>query len=295
MEPSWSEIVSLYGPSTRQQCTEYALVLKAVGIQCQVLSGEGGYHLMVRAQDVGRCQEQLQLYSDENRVRPTHFDSRFRVHDGVACACLFGITILLLDILQREQAFSLDWWRAGLSQAGLIREGEWWRAMTALSLHADNFHLISNLAFGLIFTFLAGELLGWGLAWCGILLGGSLGNAVNALIQAPDHVSVGASTAVFATLGILSAYTWKRRRTRINRWVPLAAGVALLAFLGMAGERTDIFAHVAGFASGGIFGLIFGITETHQLLAPRYKHILGLATSLLFGVAWVQALLPHGS
>jgi len=63
----------------------------------------------------------------------------------------------------------------------------------------------------------------------------------------------------------------------------------------MAGERTDIFAHVAGFASGGIFGLIFGITETHQLLAPRYKHILGLATSLLFGVAWVHALLPHGS
>lgn len=294
MEHSWSEVVSLYGPCSHKQCTEYALVLKSVGIPCQVLPGDGGYHLMVQAQDVGQSQEQLQLYLDENRVRLAHFDSHFRVYDGLVCACLYGLTILLVDIFQRDQVFSLDWWRAGMSQAGLIRAGEWWRVMTALSLHADTFHLISNLAFGLVFGFFAGELLGWGLAWFGMLLAGALGNTINALVQAPDHVSIGASTAVFATLGILAAYTWKRRRTRINRWVPLAAGVALLAFLGMGGERTDIFAHLAGFGSGGLFGLIFGITESHSLLAARYKHILGLATSLLFAAAWALALLAHG-
>lgn len=294
MEHFESEAVSLYGPSSRRQCTEYALVLKAVGIPCRILPADGGYHLMVHARDAGHSQEQLQLYLDENRERPTHFESRFRVYDGLACACLFGITILLVEILQRDHAFSLDWWQAGMSQAGAIREGEWWRVLTALGLHANNVHLLSNLAFGLIFAFLAGELLGWGLAWSGLLLAGALGNAINAFVQAPDHASVGASTAVFAALGILAAYTWKRRRTRINRWVPLAAGVALLAFLGMAGERTDIFAHVAGFASGAVFGVVFGIVESRSLLAARYKHALGIATSLFFALAWALALRAHG-
>ncbi len=106
-----------------------------------------------------------------------------------------------------------------MSHAGLIREGEWWRAVTALGLHADAVHLAGNMVFGIVFGFLAGELLGWGLAWFGMLLAGALGNALNAFVQAPGHTSIGASTAVFATLGILAAYTWKRRRTQINRWV----------------------------------------------------------------------------
>jgi len=294
MEHRQSEIVSLYGPRSHKRCTEYALVLKAVGIQCQVLPGDGGSHLLVHARDVDRSLEQLRLYLHENRVRPTRFDSRFRVHDGLACACLYGVTILLTDILQRDQAFSFDWWQAGMSQAGLIRDGEWWRAMTALSLHADSFHLASNLAFGLVFGFLAGELLGWGLAWFGMLLAGGLGNVLNAFFQAPGHVSIGASTAVFATLGILAAYTWKRRQTLINRWMPLGAGVALLFFLGLGGERTDIFAHVAGFASGCLFGLVFGMMETRSLLAARHRHILGLTASLFFALAWALALLARG-
>ena len=98
---------------------------------------------------------------------------------------------------------------------------------------------------------------------------------------------------VFATLGILAAYAWQRRRTQIDRWVPVGAGVALLAFLGM-GERTDIFAHFAGFVSGCLFGLVFGVLETRSLLGARYRHILGLAGSLLFALAWILALLARG-
>jgi len=114
------------------------------------------------------------------------------------------------------------------------------------------------------------------------------------VVQAPDHTSIGASTAVFATVGILAAYTWKRRRTRINRWVPLGGGVALLAFLGMGGEGTDVFAHVAGFGSGCVFGLVFGVLETRALLAAWHKHTLGLAAFLFFALAWTLALLAGG-
>ena len=272
---------------------EYALVLQALDIRCEVLPSDGEFALLVHARDADRAREQLRLYLQENQAGPPRFDPRLGVHDGLACACLYGVTILLFAILQWNQAFSLDWWRVGMSHAGLVREGEWWRVVTSLSLHTDTVHLAGNLVFGVVFGFLAGGLLGWGVAWFGMLLAGSLGNAFNAFVQAPGHASIGASTMVFATLGILAAYAWKRRRTQIDRWVPLGAGVALLAFLGM-GERTDIFAHFAGFVSGCLFGLVFGVLETRSLLAARVKHILGLTASLLFAMAWILALLAHG-
>ncbi len=294
MEDPRSETVPLYGSRSKKRCMEFALVLDAVGIRCAVLPRDGKFALVVHERDADRAREQLRLYGHEHRAVPPRFDARLRVHDGLVSACLYGVTILLFDILQGNQAFALDWLGAGMSHAGLIREGEWWRAVTSLALHTDTLHLAGNLVFGLVFGFLAGGLLGWGLAWSGMLLAGALGNAVNAFVQAPDHMSIGASTAVFATVGILAAYTWKRRRTLINRWVPLGGGVALLAFLGMSGERTDIFAHVTGFGSGCLFGLVFGVLETRALLAPWHRHALGLAAVLLFAVAWTLALVARG-
>lgn len=293
MEDSRVEIVPLYGSRSRTRCMEFALVLEAAGIRCDVLPRDGKFALMVHARDADPAREELRLYRQDHRARPVRFDTRLGVHDGLVTASLYGVTILLFDILQRNHAFSLDWWRAGLSHAGLIRDGEWWRAVTALSLHADTIHLVGNLVFGILFGFLAGGVLGWGLALSGMLLAGALGNALNALVQAPGHTSVGASTAVFAAVGILAAYAWKRRQTRINRWVPLGGGVALLAFLGMSGERTDILAHVTGFASGCLFGLVFGTLEMRSLLAAWHRHALGLAAFLVFCLAWAVALLAR--
>ena len=288
------EMVSLYGSRSKKRCMEFALVLQAVGIRCRVVPRDGKFALTVDAGDADGAREQLRLYRHEHRGWPPRFDPRFGAQDGLVCASLYGVTILLFDIAQRNRAFSLDWWGAGMSHAGLIRDGEWWRAVTALALHADAVHLTGNLVFGLVFGFFAGDLLGWGLAWSGLLLAGALGNVLNAFAQAPTHTSIGASTAVFATVGILSAYTWRRRGTQINRWVPLGGGLALLAFLGMSGERTDIFAHFAGFGSGCLFGLVFAVLQTRAPLAAWHKHTLGLAASLFFALAWALALLAHG-
>jgi rhomboid protease GluP len=278
----------------RKRCSEYALVLRAVGIRCEVLPLEGEFALLVHARDADRAQKQLDLYLHENRTRSPPFDPRVGVNDGLKCASLYGVTILLIDLFQRYQAFSLDWWDAGMSHAGLIQQGEWWRTLTSLSLHADPLHLIGNLAFGVLFGFLAGQRLGWGLAWFGMLLAGALGNALNALIQAPGHMSIGASTVVFATLGILASCTWKQGKPRVSRWMPVGSGIALLAFLGMSGERTDIFAHVAGFGSGCLLGALIWFLENRLEFLVRHQLVLGLAAVTLFAVSWFLALLTHG-
>lgn len=288
------EVVPLYGSWSRRRCQEFALVLAAAGIGCEVLPDGGRYVLAVRARDAGAARAELGLYGQEQRSLPPRFAGRLDARDGIVAASLYGATILLFDIAQRNGLFGLDWWGAGMSRAGPIHDGEWWRAVTALALHADRLHLVGNLAFGTVFGFLAGGALGWGPALAGMVFAGALGNLLNAALRDPGHASVGASTAVFAIVGILAAHTWKRRRRPVNRWVPLAGGATLLALLGMSGERTDILAHVMGFAAGGLFGLAWGALEDATELAPWHRHAPGIAAILLFALAWAIALRAWG-
>jgi len=97
---------------------------------------------------------------------------------------------------------------------------------------------------------------------------------------------VGASTAVFATLGLLAAYSWRRRRDPGDRWAyrwaPLVAGVILLGFTGAGGERTDVLAHLGGFAMGSLAGLAHA-----GLRAPRGRLAQLIAGGLALAVLWL--------
>lgn len=107
------------------------------------------------------------------------------------------------------------------------------------------------MSFGAVFGLLAGRVLGGGVAWLTILLGGALGNGINVMIQEPTHRSIGASTPVFAAMGVLVAYALRPREshddTLLKRWTPLIGGSLLLAFTRVEGERTDVAAHCTGF------------------------------------------------
>jgi rhomboid protease GluP len=291
MRNAQHDTITLFKSPTPDRCAEYALVLMAMGIRCKLISFDNEFALEVYMRDASRARKQVHLYVQENKNRPKKFNPTLKVQDGINCAWIYAVVILAIYILQRDQVFAADWLQVGLSHAASIRDGEWWRAVTALGLHIDTAHLVSNLFFGLLFVFLAGELLGWGLALSGIVFGGALGNLINAYAQNLSHTSIGASTSLFAAVGLLAAYTWSRGGRRMKRWVPLAGGVAVLAFIGMGGEKTDIFAHVTGFASGCLFGFAFGALDGRKALTERQKAYLGIGAGAFFVLAWAVALL----
>ena len=130
--------------------------------------------------------------------------------------------------------------------------------MTALCLHADLGHVVANALFGGLFLAAACSGFGSGLALALTLLAGGIGNVANAVFQGPGHASVGASTAVFGAVGLLAgrglAQRLRRGGRRLRVWVPIAAGLALIAMLG-TGERTDVWAHLFGFVAGCLLGV----------------------------------------
>src|SRR5690606_31643313 len=139
-----------------------------------------------------------------------------------------------------------------------VRGGEWWRVFTALTLHSGAGHLLGNIGFGVLFGGLAARLVGSGIAWLTVVLAAAAGNALNVLALAPAHRAVGASTAVFAALGLLAGFVWRGKLMAgliaQDRWAfrlaPLVGGIALLAYTGTGDEGTDVGAHLAGFLCG---------------------------------------------
>jgi rhomboid protease GluP len=162
--------------------------------------------------------------------------------------------------------------RAGAADAQAIVAGEIWRTITALLLHADLPHLMGNvLTLALLGTPVC-RFLGGGVGLMMILLTGIIGNALVAISGSGLHISVGASTATFGALGLLCGRSavFAYRKTRTWRsvwsraWLPIGAGVAMMAFTG-ASPGSDVLAHIYGFLVGLVLILPLSWTGTRRV------------------------------
>jgi membrane associated rhomboid family serine protease len=286
------EIVEVFHSFWRSACEERSFMLHAVGIPSQLAWLGRNWAIVVPAAHRETALGHLAQYEHENppRRRPAPAEPLHR-HAWLG-SLAYAVVILIVGYLAGALAFDRNWFEAGALLAGPTRAGETWRTITALTLHLDVGHLLSNLGFGTVFGWLAGQLLGPGVAWATVLAAAAAANGVNALLQPSTHASAGASTAVFATLGLLAAYAWRRRRDDggrwAYRWAPLVAGVILLGFTGAGGERTDVLAHLTGFAAG----VVAGVTHA-SLRVPRGRVsqvLCGTAALLAVAAAWAFAL-----
>jgi membrane associated rhomboid family serine protease len=289
-----SELVELFESLSRPRCEERALVLQSVGIDSRLVFAGGRWRLFVASTEASLAHQQLERYERENPPRsPPAPQPPLHRHAAIG-SLAYAFALLLVGYLAGIGALDVDWLDAGALEAGRVRRGEVWRAVTALTLHLDIAHLVANLGFGMLFGYFAGQLLGPGVAWGSILGAATLANLLTALLQPPAHTSAGASTAVFATLGLLAAYGWRQRHAPAERWAyrysPIIAGVALLAFLGVGGERTDVLAHLAGFATGVIAGAWHGRAAPRRRTGEHGQLLRGLVAAAVLVAAWCMAL-----
>ena len=288
-----TELVEVDRFESLAEAEQRALVLTAAGIEAHLLRDARMVRLGVLAPEAARARWELACYERENApARRPRFPiaALYRIEGALAYAAV----LLFFFGAERRHALSVDWLAAGAADGGRILAGEWWRTITALALHADLGHLMSNLAFGVVISLLVADLLGSGLAWLAILLAGALGNGLDALVHPASHSAIGASTAWFGALGILAGHARRSRvvpwRGGLRRWAPIGAGIMLLAFLGFGGERTDVGAHVAGFAVGIGIGFALANRAARVPQGGRAQRVYGALACGLFALAWLLAL-----
>jgi rhomboid protease GluP len=293
MDPAPGSPEIVFRAIRREACAEAALVLEAAGLRPAVHDLGDNWLVIVAPYEVEQARRELAEWLAESRPPPEP-PMRQPLADGRPGVLAYALAVIAVALAVANFAFGRDWLAAGRIDGAAMAAGEWWRAFTALTLHADLEHLAANLFFGGVFGWFAGRSLGSGVAWLLILLAGASGNIVNVLILGPGHRAIGASTAVFAALGLLGSLGWAGRRGsaqgKIFRWGPVIAAVALLAYTGAGGERTDIGAHIWGFAAGLGTGWLAAAISPRLLANKVLQGIAGTAAALALAGAWVLAL-----
>jgi membrane associated rhomboid family serine protease len=264
-EEQWVDVARF--PSL-DEAQENALVALAMGEAIRVDHGDvpGEFELRVEPAAAPRVSEELREYAAEAEVKPPPplVSTSWSHHPAGVLHYIVWAAVLLLVFRHQSQVPSLAE-RYASSSIGLIADGEWWRPFTALFLHGDGGHIIGNLASGAVFGALVSKSIGPWKGWAMILLAGTVGNAITSWVTYPESfVSLGASTAVFGALGILSGiglvenFREELRMPWMRVLAPLLAGLILLGWLGGAepGSRVDVFGHVFGFSAGVLLGAV---------------------------------------
>jgi membrane associated rhomboid family serine protease len=270
---------------SRRLAEEYALVLATAGIEARIRPADGRWVVSAPEAHVDRAAGALAAY-DRDRAGTDDDAEPPRSAAGLVLAA----GLVAVYAATGSRAGWGDAFRAGSAVAERIVAGEWWRAVTALTFHADAAHLLGNVASATLFVTAVCGALGPGLGSALVLATGVGGNLAAALVRRTASSSVGASTAIFGAVGILcgrAVIRAARRRTAGRRpWVPLAAGLALLAFLGTS-ERADLLAHLTGFVVGLPLG---AMTAGTPRPGPAAQAALAVASALLVAVSWMLAL-----
>jgi len=290
MDPAPASAVVFRG--SKLLCHEYSLVLESRGIEHDTAEDESSWVLSVPAEMRHRAYEELGRYSVERGVRRSVQEVVPPRSGGAIGVFLYVLILLLTAYFAGNATFGADWLSLGSLDAGA--PGEWWRAITALTLHLDQEHLLGNVLFGAVAGIAASRLLGPGIAWASILGAAALANYTEILVAPITHRAVGASTAVFAALGLLSGMAWRQRltlRARLwYRWAPLIAGICLLTLLGAGSAHVDVLGHALGFLFGLGVGWIYVRTGVPNNKDPRLQLLAGLGAVLLVSAAWFCAL-----
>ncbi len=269
-----------------------SLVLTAIAIDNGIYADGAEWCLWVADAEALRANAELDNYSQENRPRFAPRPQVVTIDSGWPGVLCFLLVVWLLPSLEAATTFGWHWRSIGEMNAGLVAAGQWWRAITALTLHADLGHLMGNSLFGAVFGIFVGRHLGSGLGWLLIVACGAVGNLLDAAIQPDDFRSIGASTATFAAVGIVGAFVWRRGYYRAIDWrrsvAPIFAAIAMLAFTGMGGENTDIVAHLMGFTAGlccGIGAAAFDIRRIRMWA----QWLCGIGALSIIAGAWTLA------
>ena len=282
----------------KDEIMDCSLVLASQGVKHWVEFDGVEWSLILDAQDAPLARELIEIYRVENRgfqdAPPEQRDL-----DLLLSPLLFLAVPVACYFLVGLSPWANWWYSRGSADAELILKGEWWRCITAATLHADEEHFLSNLVSGYFILNLLNHRVGAGTVMLLATLGAGAANWLVALASGHHHLSIGFSSVVFCALGMLAAVETLNRSMRkdksltswpagLRRLTPILAAFFVAVYVGL-GENADVKAHFYGFGIGAGLGLLSRLAPG-TLKRPAWQAVLVLATYGIYWLAWSLAL-----
>jgi len=283
---------------------ERGLVVAAMDLPYWIEREDGAWVLFVEENARGQAAAALAEFEAEEQAR-VHVQ---KPEPLVIPKLALALTLVAMVIFYRMQTGANPVLiERGVAVDARILHGEWWRCFTALTLHGSVEHLVSNLGLAVFAFAFAFSRFGTGAGLLGTVLGGAMGNLLNAFAHAAKpHVSLGSSTALFASLGLLAggelAARLMHRATRTG-WqllVPVGAGLAFLSLYGGAGSNrdgtpimdtgnVDLMAHLFGLVAGVALGSVLFGAGLRRGARAWVQAVCGGAVIVVLAAAWMAA------
>ncbi len=164
-----------------------------------------------------------------------------------------NILVLLLDLLLNGKIIEIG----AKSSYGIIN-GEFWRLLTPIFLHADIFHLVTNLFGILVFGSIIEKKLGPMKFIAIYVLSGIYGNTFSFYFS--PYLGVGSSSSVFGVLASLLTYFYLNKNMFGNiakeYLISIIAIISISLIFGFISSGIDNAAHLGGILSGLIISII---------------------------------------
>jgi rhomboid protease GluP len=275
----------------KNEILDYSLVLASQGFKHWMEFDGEEWSLTTEETDAPVAMELIELYRAENRgfqdAPPEQRDL-----DLLLSPLLFLAVPVACYFLVGLSPWANWWYSRGSADARLILEGQWWRCLTAATLHADEVHFLSNLVSGYFILNLLHHRMKAGTVMLLASLGAAATNALVALASGPRHVSIGFSSVVFCALGMLAAVETlnlpRRGDKSLRRLTPLISAFFVAVMVGL-GENADVKAHFYGFGIGAGLGLLSRLIPK-AWNRPAWQAVPALATYAAYAAAWYLAL-----
>ena len=281
------------------QARERALVVSAMELPHWIVRDGRSFTLRVEAAAQAAVAEELARFEAEQSLRAAQTVPE-KPLPKIETLSLYVAAWFLSACWLAQNLTSEAWQSHGEAMSRVIvRDGEWWRAFTALTLHGDIVHLVANLASGLLFAAFVLPHLGSGITWLAIVASGAIGNLMNAwFYRGVPHNSIGSSTAVFGALGLLVACEFAARLFLPRDPQPLAARAparrrpraARFSRCWRSAKADRSHGAFWGFLAGLAIGALGAILHTGARLGRFWQRVAAALGPLLLVLAWWLAL-----
>ncbi|WP_213424122.1 rhomboid family intramembrane serine protease [Bhargavaea massiliensis] len=187
-------------------------------------------------------------------IRRESFSEYIRFYPVVSALIAINVIIYILTILPGIGDLIMFY---GMGINRLIAEGDWWRFVTPMFLHAGLMHVLFNMfalfLFGPELERLAGKVRFLNL----FFLAGLFGNVASYFLHDGSYAYVGASGAIYGIFGAFGAFVYHTKGAfpQIRQIIlPIIVISVVMTFLT---PNINVTAHLTGLAVGFLVGLSY--------------------------------------
>ena len=187
-------------------------------------------------------------------IRRENFNQFLKLYPVVSSIIAINFIVYIITMVPNlgDEVFY-----TGMSVNYLIGDGQWWRVVTSLFLHAGFMHVLFNMFSLFLFGPELEKIAGKTRFLTIYFLAGIFGNVATFVLQDGMYASVGASGSVYGIFGAFAALVYYTRRTMPQLKQVIMPLIIISVVITFISPNINVSGNIGGLITGFLLGLSY--------------------------------------